>query len=162
MNKKSKWQIKKSVWKIIVGLSIILGIISSVLQISGTVDFWSLLVLPLYAFRIIEIPIYYAVLFVTACVVLYYSVTKLRNRYERCILDYLDGRKIALLCRTPRTTDFLRQQYDYWVSQSSWGPSPTLEYYMKRLEKQGFLVYINRKWQITSQASEYILKYHGR
>jgi hypothetical protein len=163
MNNKSKWQTIKSTWKIIVGLSVILGIITSLLQISGTVDFWGLLVLPLNAFLITEIPIYYAVLFVTTCVMLYYFVRRLRNKYKSCILDLNYGRKIALLCQIPRTTDFLRQQYNYWESQSSvtviggYG----FDDYMKRLEKESFLVYANGKWQVTIKALEYISKYHG-
>lgn len=77
------------------------------------------MIFPLYASLSIEIPIYYAVLFVTICIALYYSAIKLRNRYKSCILDFEDGRKIALLCQPPRTTEFLRQQYDFWQSQST-------------------------------------------
>lgn len=163
MNKKSKWQTIKSVWKIIVGLSVILGIITSILQISGIVDFQGLLVLPLYAFLITKIPIYYAVLFVTTCVLLYYSARRLRNRYGRCILDFSDARKMASLCQTPRTTEFLRQQYDYWQRQSTVFVAGGYGFddYMKRLEKEGFLEYSNGKWQVTTEALEYISKYHG-
>jgi hypothetical protein len=32
---------------------------------------------------------------------------------------------------------------------------------MKRLEKQGFLKYVDSRWQITEKALDYIKKYHG-
>jgi len=162
MNKKSKRKSIKSIWGVIVVLSVILGIISSVLQISGTVDFWSLLVLPLYAFFITEIRIYYAILFVIACIIIY-SVIKHRKR-KSCILDFNDARKIALLCQTPKTTDFLRQHYDHWESQTSWVfiGGYGFDDFMKRLEKESFLEYVNGKWHVTTKALEYISKYHGR
>lgn len=80
-----------------------------------------------------------------------------------CILDLNYGRKIALLCQAPRTTEFLRQQYDYWKSQSSVAVIGGYEFddYMKRLEKESFLVYVNGKWQVTTKALEHISKYHG-
>ena len=160
MNKKSKWQF---VWKIIGILSGILTIIASVLQIFGLVDFYGLLLLPLYTFLITEIPIYYTVLFVATCVLLYYFVRRLRNRYGSRILDFSDARKIALLCQTPRNTEFLREQYDYWQRQSTVfiAGGYGFDDYMKRLEKESFLEYSNGKWQVTTKALEYIRKYHG-
>lgn len=163
MNKKSKWETIKTVWGVIVIFSVILGIIASILQISGVVNFWGLLVLPLYAFLTTEIPLYYAILFVIASIVISYTAIKLRKRYKRYILDLEDGRRIALLCQTRRTTEFLRQRYDYWESQSGVVVLGGYRFndYMKRLEKEGFLEYINGKWQVTNKALEYIKKYHG-
>jgi len=163
MSKKSVWQTVKSVWKAIVGLSVILSIASFVLQVWGIIDFWRLLVLPLYVFFTTKIPIYYVVLFVAICIVIY-SVTRTAKKPKSCILDFTDGRKIALVCQTPRTTDFLRQQYDYWKSQErgifigGYG----FDDYMKRLEKEGFLKYIDGTWQVTTKALEYVKKYHGK
>jgi len=162
MNKKTKWQTIKSVWKIVGVLSVILGIVASVLQISGAVNFWILLVPPLYALLITQIPIYYAILFPAVCIAVY-SAIKFTERRMSCILDLEDGRKIALLCQTPRTTEFLKQQYNYWQSQRSFVfiGGYGFDGYMKRLEKEGYLNYVNEKWQVTTKALEYISKYHG-
>ena len=163
MGEKSVWQTVKSVWKAIVGLSVILSIITAFLQLSGTVNLWNSLVLPLYDFLVANIPIYYAILFILACIVIYSAISYGKRR-KSCILDLEDGRKIAILCQTPRTTDFLRQQYDYWQRQSGvvvlggYG----FDDYIKRLEKEGFLQYVDGKWQVTTKALEYIKKYHGR
>ena len=162
--KKSVWKTTKSVWKVIVGLSVILSIISFVLQISGIVNFWSLLVLPLYDSLVTNIPIYYVILFAIVLMIILFSAIKLRNRHKKCILDLVDGRRIAILCQTPRTTDFLRQRYDFWESQSTVKVIGGYNFddFMKRLEKEGFLKYLNGKWQVTTKALEYIKKYHGR
>ena len=164
MSKKSVWQTAKSVWKVIVVLSVILGIIASLLQISGVVNFWSLLVLPLYSFLVTNIPIYYAVLSVIVFMILLFSAIKLRDRDKKCFLDFVYGRRIAILCQTPRTTDFLRQQYNHWESQSTWTVIGGYNFddFIKGLEKEGFLVYENGKWHVTTKALEYIQKYHGR
>lgn len=162
MNKKSKRHFVKSIWGFIGVASVILGLIASILQISGAIDFWSLLILPTYTFLVTNIPFYYAVLFIILCLSIY-SIIRYLRKPKSCILDLEDGRKIAILCQTPRTTEFLRQQYDYWESQSSvvFLGGYGFDDYMKRLEKQGFLEYINGKWQVTTKALEYIAKYHG-
>jgi len=155
MSKKSVWQ--KSIWRAIIGLSAILTIIASILQISGTINVWNL-----FVFFSTSIPLYYAILFVIALIIISYSAIKFRKRHKN-ILDFHDARKIALLCQEPRTTDFLRQQYDYWQSQSTWVfiGGYGFDDYMKRLEKEGYLNYVNGKWQVTTKALEYISKYHG-
>lgn len=79
------------------------------------------------------------------------------------ILDLDYGRQIAILCQTPRTTDYLRGKYEEWESRSrailigGYG----FDDYMKRLEKQGYLKYRNGKWEVTDKALGYIEKYHG-
>jgi len=164
MSNKSKWQTIKSLWKVIVGLSVILSIITAFLQLSGAVNLWSLLVLPLYDFLVADIPIYYAIFSIVVFVIILFSAIKLRNRNKKCFLDFVDGRKLAILCQTPRTTDFLRQQYDYWESQSTWTVIGGYNFddFIKGLEKEGFLVYENGNWHVTTKALEYIKKYHGR
>ncbi len=161
MTKKSVWQTIKSIWKIIVALSVILSIISFVLQVSGTVDFWSLLVLPMHFFTI-QIPIFYAILLVVAFMVMMFSAVRLRKRRKRCILDYSYGRKIALICQKPQVAEYLRSVFDIWQRKSSWLGGHGFDYYMKRLEKEGFLKYVNGEWQVTQKALEYIDKYYGR
>ena len=164
MSKKTKRQAIKTVWGVIVVLSVILGLIASILQLSGTVDFWTLLFLPIYTLLITETPIYHAILFVAVVIIVLYFAVKLRRRGKSCILDLEDGRKIAILCQTPRTTDFLRQQYDFWQRQSGVVVLGGYNFddYMKRLEREGFLEYINGQWRVTQKALAYIVKYHGR
>lgn len=79
------------------------------------------------------------------------------------VLDLIDGRRIAILCQTPRPTEFLRQQYNYWQSQSDWVVLGGYGFddYMKRLEKEGFLKYQGGAWAVSKEALDYIAKYHG-
>lgn len=163
MNKKSKWKAIKSVWGAVVIFSVIVSILSFFLQISGTVDFWSLLVLPLHSFLITQIPIYYAILLAVVCLT-FYSVIRLVRKTKEPILDLSYGRRLALLCETPRTPEFLKQQYDNWKSQERgvFIGGYHFDDYMKRLEKQGFLQYVDGDWRVTKKALDYIDKYHGR
>jgi len=87
----------------------------------------------------------------------------LRSRKRMNILDLDYARRIAFLCQTPRTTDYLRRKYEEWESQSGiivMG-GYTFDRYMKRLEKQGYLKYLDGKWEVTDKALDYIEKYHG-
>jgi hypothetical protein len=157
MPKRSKWH--ASVWKIIGALSVIFGLIASALQIFGAVDFWG----PLYAFLTSSIPIYYVVvLALVVAVVSYYSAIRLRG-YRSSIFDREYGRRITLLCKTPQTTEYLKQKYEEWESQSIVAAIGWYSFndYMKPLEKQGFLEYRNGKWEATKKGMDYVEKYHG-
>jgi len=137
MSKKSPWY--KSVWAFIVGLSVILGLVASFLQISGMVNFGSS-----FIFLSTSLPLYFTIFLLFAVILIVYLATKWRKRRTN-ILDFEDARKIALLCQTPRTTEFLRQQYAHWQSQSTWVflGGYGFDDYMKRLEKQGYLTYLD-------------------
>ena len=161
MTKKSKRQAIKTVWGVVVTFSVILGLIASILQVSGTVDFWSLLVLPIQFFTM-EIPIFYAILLVITLVIVMFSAIRLRKGRKRCILDYSYGRKIALISKKPQHTAYLRSVFNIWQRKSSWLSGHGFDYYIKRLEKEGFLKYVNGEWQVTQKALEYIDKYYGR
>ncbi|MCW4008180.1 MAG: hypothetical protein NWF09_05790 [Candidatus Bathyarchaeota archaeon] len=159
MPKKSMWDSR--LWKIVLAIGTILGIIVSLLTIFdalGKVAFWA----TLNNFLTSSVSVYVVLVLLPVIVILIYSVGRIRKR-ESCILDFEDARHIAILCQTPRTTDFLRQQYDYWQRQSrvvvlgGYG----FDDYMKRLEKQDFLKYQNGTWQVTQKALDYIAKYHG-
>jgi len=156
MPKGSKWH--ASAWKIIVALSVIFTLIASILQVFGAVDFWG----PLYAFLTSSVPIYVVVLALVIAIVSYYSTIRLRG-YRICILDLEYGRRIALLCKTPQTTEYLRQKYEEWESQSRVAVIGGYRFddYMKQLEKQGFLEYRSGKWEVTKEALDYVEKYHG-
>ena len=119
-----------------------------------------------------NIPIYYVILLAIGCVVSYFTIKLMylgvrrlarRMAMRKSILDLNYGRRIATLCQTPRTADFLRQQYDNWESQSHVLVIGGLSFddYLKRLDNEGFLEYSNGKWQSTRKALEYIAKYHG-
>jgi len=138
MPKKSKWQ--SNVWKTIIGLSVVIGLIASALQIFGAVDFWSLLILPIYTFLVSSVSVYYVVLFIVVFITVAYFMVRLRG-YGKCILDSAYPRQIAMLCQTPRTTEYLREKYEEWESQSSWVVLGGYNFddYMKRLEKKVFL-----------------------
>ncbi len=156
MSKRSKWQSLSLAWKIIVGLSVILGLVISIVtlfQWLWAVDFWH----PLYDFLTSSVSIYYFFLAFAIILVLAYSLFRFRNREN--ILDWEYGRGIAELCETPRTTEYLRREYEEW-SQGILG-GPNFDYYMKRLEKQGYLKYRNGKWETSDEALDYIDKYHG-
>jgi len=167
MSKRSKWQSLSLAWKIIAGLSVIFGLVVSIvtlLQWLGAVDFWH----PLYDFLTSSVSIYYVVLFVVITVILSYGLfgfKRSKNGIERRsnILDLDYARRIAILCQTPRTTEYLRQKYEEWESRSRAIVLGGYNFndYMKQLEKQGYLTYYNDKWRVTDEALDYIEKYHG-
>jgi hypothetical protein len=160
MSKPKKLQ--SNAWKIIVGLSAVVGLIASLLQIFGAVDFWNLLFTPLYNLLVSSVPAYQVVLIIVAVSILSLAVLRFK-RHRSNILDLEDARRIALLCQTPQTTEYLRQQYDYWQSQSHVVVIGGYNFddYIKQLENQGYLKYQNGKWEATQKALDYIKKYHG-
>jgi hypothetical protein len=160
MPKKPKWY--NSVWKIIVVLSVLFGLLASALQVFGAVDFWNLLIVPLYILLTSSVSAYYVVLLIIVIAILAIVVLRFRG-YRKNILDFRYGRWIAELCQTPRTTDYLRGKYEEWESRSRSVVMGGYSFddYMKRLEKQGYLKYRNGKWEVTDKALDYIEKYHG-
>ncbi|MEM3526121.1 MAG: hypothetical protein QXV37_01795 [Candidatus Jordarchaeaceae archaeon] len=107
MAKRSRWY--ESIWKLIGVLAVIFGLIASALQIFGVVDFWDALIIPLYDFLTSSVPVYILVVSLILVVI----ILRFKGSREN-ILDFEDARRIALLCQTPRTTEYLRQQYEYW------------------------------------------------
>jgi hypothetical protein len=157
MSKKSGWQ--KSVWKFIVGLSVILGAIASLLQISGTIDFGSLLALPLYSFLSEEIPIYYAVLSLAVILIVLFLANEIKHR--KGILERVSARAIVSLCETPKTTESLKREYESWHSGWIAAGEPSFYEFLKRLEKKGLLQFSNGKWQASREALDHVRKYEG-
>jgi hypothetical protein len=166
MTKESKWWESDAV-KTIEVIAAIIGILSAlgILQYFGTIDFLN----PISAFLTTNI-LYILVLIIVILVILIcFLFMKRRSKTVRaesqseCSLDLQDARRIALLCQTPRTTDFLRQQYDYWQRQSSVVVLGGFHFndYMSMLEKEGHLVYRDNMWHVTYTAIEYLAKYHG-
>ncbi|MCL5877971.1 MAG: hypothetical protein M1540_09195 [Candidatus Bathyarchaeota archaeon] len=170
MTKELKWWESDAV-KAIEVIAAIVGILSAlgVLQYFGTIDLWT----PISAFLATNILLILVLIIIILIVILTYILVRVKmhsnlikkESHSECILDLKDAKRIAILCQTPRTTEFLRQQYDYWQSQSSvlvlggYG----FDNYMKDLEKQGFLEYNqNGTWKTTQTALAYITKYHGK
>jgi hypothetical protein len=165
MPKRSRWQNLSLIWKAIVAVSIIIGIpasVATILQVLGAADIWRLLILPLYNFFTLSVSIYYVVLVIIALVILSYLLVRFRILGSN-VLDTDYGRQIAILCQTPRTTDYLRGKYEDWKSQSPviLVRAPHFNDYIKQLENQGYLKYRDGKWEVTDKALDYIEKYHG-
>jgi hypothetical protein len=158
MGNKSKW--KSKIWKSIVSFSVILGVVASSLQISGTMDLGNLLALPLYSFLSTEIKTYHAVLFTIAILIVLYLATKLKHR--KGILEYVSARAIVSLCEIPKTTESLKRDYYHWHRGWIAGGEPSFYEFVKRLEKKGFLQYDDGKWQASPEALNHVKKYEGK
>jgi len=162
--KKSIWD--SQVWKIVVAIGIILGIVSSALQISGKVDFRNSLILPIVNFFTIPVPLYsipLAFLVVLAIILgLAYASSgsaTISNPFDRAeVLDKECARYTALLCRTPQTTEFLKKNYQEVLNRYG---GYIFEDCLKMLEERGLVIFQNGKWEVTQKALDYISKYHG-
>jgi hypothetical protein len=151
---KRRWY--ESVWKVIGVLAVIFGLVASVLQIFGTVDFWH----PLYGFLTLSVPIYY---FVASVLVLFavLFLLALRGSYGGNILDDEYARHLAILCQDAKTTDYLRRKLDEWKNRDRTHGGYGIDDYLKRLENESYLRYLNEEWEVTDKALDYIDKYHG-
>jgi hypothetical protein len=149
-------------WKIIGGFVTLLTIVLYLAQINEYIDLNQLL-LPLYNFLINSIPVYYLFLILFIFIILFYLIKLIKKGQPSNILDSIYGRRVAILCQTPKTTQQLREDYENWKSQSSWifFGGYAFDDYMKDLEKQGYIKYVNKEWKVTQKALEYIRKYHG-
>lgn len=164
MPKKSIWD--SQVWKIVIAIGIILGIISSALQISGKVDFWDSLIVPIANFFTIPIPLYsiplaFLVVLAIILVLAYASsgIATISNPFDRAdILDKVCARYIALLCRIPQTTEFLKKDYPEVLKRYG---GYEFEDCLKMLEERDLVIFQNGKWKVAQKALDYISKYHG-
>ncbi|MHC3130247.1 MAG: hypothetical protein IBV52_09255 [Candidatus Bathyarchaeota archaeon] len=155
MPNKSRWE--SDFWKLIVTLSVILTIIVSILQIGGMVNFWNLLILPLYNFFTISIPLYSVPLSVIGTFIVLIILTQSGSD----ILDNYYVRNLAIDCKKPRTTDHLKKRYEELHRQKGTYGGYTFEDCLKLLEKRDLLTYQNGDWEVTDKALSYIKKYHG-
>jgi hypothetical protein len=163
-HEKPKRRIVSSFWELIVGFSVVLTIVGFLLEVSGKIDLGKVLILPIYYFLMIDIPVYYGIFFVAGLLTVFLILPKLRYGRKSCILDTVHGRKIALMCQEPRTAEDLRSAYDSWKDKETANAHPNLGFYdyIKLLEKQGFLQYTDGTWRVTLKALHYIDKYHSR
>ena len=147
-------------WKGIAGISAILGLVTSILHIIGAIDLNQFFVVPMTAFLLTSIPAFWVIILGILLIV---ANASFRSRFGKrsYILDFSYGRRLALLCQSPKTTEFLRGRYKRWESQSTFIGGYRFDDYMKLLEKEGFLNYIDGNWNITTKALSYITKYHG-
>jgi hypothetical protein len=165
MPKKSMWE--SNLWKMIVAIGTVLGIISYLLQISGKVDFFNSLILPIINFFTMPVPLYsiplafivvLAIILVIAYVGGSSSVTITNPLEGADFLDDKSARYIAVLCRTPQTTDFLKQSYEEVLRRYG---GYKFEDCLRRLEREGLVVFQDGLWVVTQKALDYIAKYHG-
>jgi len=159
---------RRSLWKIITGASIILTTIVAALQINEKMNLSELVIVPLFSFTM-KVPIFLIVLLIAPLLtyLVLFRIPFLHTllRLKSSILDLEEARMIAVLCTTPRSTNYLRRKYDIKMSQSSDVAESGCNFdsYMKRLEKQGYLLFdkVDGKWVATQKAVRYIEKYHG-
>lgn len=166
MPNKSIWE--SQIWKIVVAMGIILGILSSVLQMSGKVDFWNSLIMPIVNFFTIPVPLYSIPLafLVVLAILLVLAYTFGSNTVTISPIvraDILDDdcvRYAVVLCKTPRTADFLKQKYEEFRERLGYSGGYSSDELLKKLEDRGLLVFQNGKWEVTQKALDYIAKYH--
>ena len=167
MPSKSIWD--SQFWKIVIAIGIILGILSSALQISGKVDFWNSLIVPIINFFTIPVPLYsiplafivvLAILLVLAYTGGSTTVTVSTPFARADILDGDDVRYAVVLCQTPRTADFLKRKYQEFRERHGFSGGYSSDELLKQLENRGLLVFQNGKWGVTQKALDYIAKYH--
>jgi cell division protein FtsW (lipid II flippase) len=167
MPKKSIWE--SNFWKTVIAISVIFTIIASfltILQLLGTVDVYNLLLLPIINFFTIPIPLYsvplaFLIVLVILLILAYTSSgsATISNPFYRAeVLDKECARYIALLCRIPRTTDFLKKNYQEVLNRYG---GYVFEDCLKILEERGLVIFQNGKWEVTQKALDYIAKYHG-
>jgi hypothetical protein len=163
-SEKSLLNVIKSLWKIFVVFFVILGGLASLQTIGLSDDLLNILNSAWMYFISIEIPLYSFFLFAIVFFIGFYSLRKFWVRHkEGSILDLPKARRVVLLCQTPQTTAFLRSDYEEQERRSSVVVLGGYNFddYMKRLEKEGYLVYKEGKWHSTPKALDVIVRYHG-
>lgn len=168
---KSWWE--SNPWKIIRAISIILTIIASfltALQLLGTLDVYSLLILPIINFLTIPIPLYSIPLVLLIYIVVLALIALKIESNTKIMIDPLDlagildnayVRHLAILCKTPRTVDFLTKEYPEIRKQFGITDGYSINELLKELENRDFFVFQNGKWKVTEIALFYIEKYHS-
>lgn len=163
---KSIWD--NDVWKVIVGFSVILTIITSLLQISGILDLWRTLVLPIITFFTSPIPLYsiplsLLLIFAFVLVVTYlFGSRSIRNPVARAgILDKVCVKHLAILCKNPRTAKFLKKKYNQCLERNSLSGDYLPDELLKVLEARGLFIFQNEKWEVTQKTLDYLKKYHS-
>jgi len=170
VSSKSIWD--SQAWKVILAIAVILSIISYLLQITGKVDIWNSLILPIINFFTFPIPLYsvpLAIIIVIAIILIVESTggsttVSLGNLPSPARLDILDDdyvRLLAVLCKTPQTTDFLKLKYREFRYRRVASGGYSFEDCLKELEQGELLTYQDGKWTVTQKALDYIDKYHG-
>lgn len=113
-------------------------------------------------------PLYYFVLVALLTIVVFFILFRRKTKMvssKSNVLDLEDGRRLAILCMTPRTTNYLKTQYDEWQRESHVVVLGGYNFddYMRLLEKQSHINYNDEsgKWSVSPESLTYIEKYHG-
>ena len=146
----------KSIWQIIVAVFVILGGLASLQTLGLLGNLGALITLPFVA-----IPIYIVTILVVVLIAIFVAASKLKKRDSILVLE--DARRLVLLCQTPQATSFLRSNYDAWQRESNVVVLGGLNFddYMRDLERQGYLEYVDGQWLATRKAIRIIARYHG-
>ena len=167
MPKKSLWE--SNIWKTIIAISVIATIGSFILQLSGHVNFWNILILPIINFFNYPLPLYsipLAFLVVLIFLIIFGNTggstnISIGNPFSRAgILDHASVAYLAVLCKTPRTADFLKNKYKEFRLEHNISGGYSSEEILKEMEERELLVFQNEKWEITSKSTGYLKKYH--
>src|SRR4030042_3089079 len=168
---KSRWD--SDFWKAVKALSVTLTIIVSILTIlqwMGQVDVYNLLILPIVNFFTISIPLFSIPLTVLIVLVILFVLARTENSTPAITSNPLDDadildnelvRAMAILCKTPQTTDSLRQEYHDILRRSGVLRAYSFEDSLKMLEDRKLLIFTIGKWHVTQKALDYIAKYNG-
>ena len=167
MPKKSIWE--SNTWKTVIAISVIATIGSFLLQLSGQVDFWNILILPIINFFNYSVPLYSIPLSFLAGFVFLIILARtggsnsgsISNPFSRAgILDDGSVAYLAILCKTPRTANFLKKEYNEFREKHRITGGYYSNEILKEMENRGLLLFQNEKWEITSKSTEYLKKYH--
>jgi hypothetical protein len=173
MPKKSIWD--SSIVKAIAALAALVTVVGFVLQYFGKVDFWNNLFVPVINFFNFPVPLYsiplaFLVVIGGFLLVLYIddklhptpASSNIPNPLAGAeVLDNPLARGMAILCKTPRTPDFLKQKYRELWSELGILRAVSCEDCLKDMEDRGLIVFQNGTWEATQKALDYIAKYHG-
>lgn len=169
MSKKSWWD--SPFWKAIGALAALVTIIGFLLQIFGKVDVYNLLIVPIINVFTFPVPLFSIPLAFLVVIGFLFVWASLRDKSADVTVDnplaradFLDSnyvRALALLCKTPRTTEYLKQKYHEICDRLGIYRGYTFEYCLKELEERRLLIFQDGNWKITQKSLDYITKYHG-
>jgi uncharacterized membrane protein len=169
MARKSWWE--SPFWIAIGALAGLVTIIGFLLQIIGGVDIYKSVIMPFINLLTFPVPLFSIPLTFLVIIAIIFLWAYLGEKRSPVSIDdplaraeYLDdrfAREIALLCKTPRTIDFLRGKYREILAARGVYEAHSIEHYLKELEDRNLLNFQNGKWEVNKKALDYIAKYHG-
>jgi hypothetical protein len=156
---------KTSIWdsntvKAIAAIAAIVTVLGFIIQVVGAFDFLGFVILPIINLFNIPVPLYSIPLAFLIVIAGFFGILYINEKLHPVspsvsnpfsYADFLDdksARLMALLCKTPLTTDTLKQKYQHIVN-STLDRSYNYDYCLKELEERGLIIFQNEKWMIT-------------